>query len=497
MQVLIDTNVFIERESNWVVPEALQQLEKILRTQGHNILVHKLSKQEIRNYENDKQREKAESKIATYAELRLPKYPKSTDTAFRAEVEKAENFNERVDNALLYAIYSGQVDILITEDQGIHQKAQSLDIEECVFTIEKGRDYFREEPPEVTGPPSLQKAKVGDLDINDPIFDSLKKEYDFATWFQENPDRGAYVNWNPDETLGAVLIIKPGEVEQIGDKPPLGKKERLKISTLKVAQDRRGSKIGELLISIAIREAVHHEIEEIYLTHYIQENDYLVQLISQYGFTKVSETGDEEGVFVKRLIIGPKDDPSPREAHVRFYPSYYDGEAVNKFLIPIRPEFHSRLFTSYEKRQPKLSEFTGQFYSEGNAIKKAYLSHANTRQLESEDILLFYRSDDYQEITSLGVCEWVEYDVNDANTIHDLVGKRSVFSDYEIRERVKSPTTVILFKWHFDLPSPVHYQVLLEEDIIDGPIRTIQKIDDEPYKNICQIGGLDERFIIN
>lgn len=497
MQVLIDTNVFIERESERVVPKALQQLEKQLRTQGHDILVHPLSKKEIRNYQNEERKKRAESKIATYADLRLPKYATSSDTQFRNEIRVADSFNEKVDNALLYAVYSGQVDFLITEDQGMHSKANCLCLSDRVLSIKQGRDSFRDDPGEVTGPPSIQKVKLRELNIDDPIFDSLKEDYEFTDWIKKHPDRDAYVNWNTNETLGAILIIKPAEVENVGDEPPLGKKERLKISTLKVAEGRRGSKTGELLISIAIREAIHHEIEEIYLTHYTRENDYLVQLIGEYGFTKKSETADGEGVFIKRLTPGPDDDPDPRETHVRFYPTYYDGESVDKFVIPVRPEYHSRLFTSYEKRQPKLTEFSGQFYSEGNAIKKAYLSHANTRQLKPEDILLFYRSKDHKSLTSVGVCERVEYGIEDPNEIRELVGRRSVFTDYEIRELAESPTTVILFKWHFDLPSPIHYQVLLDDGIISYVIQTIQKLTDKDYKYIRQAGGIDERFTIH
>ena len=497
MRVLIDTNVFIERESERVVPEPLQELEKLLRTEGHDILVHKLSKEEIRNYENDEGRETAESKIATYAELKLPKYPTSADTEFREDVREADSFNERVDNALLYAVYSDQVDYLITEDRGIHSKADTLGLAESVFTIEEGRDHFEEEPPLINGPPSIQKVKLADLDIDDPIFDSLKGEYDFEQWVSNHPDRDAWVNWDPDGSLGAILIIKPKEVEDIGDDPPLGKRERLKISTLKVAEDSRGSKTGELLISIAIQEAINHESEELYLTHYRQEEDYLVRLISKYGFWKASEKSDGEEIYLKRVTPGPWDDPDPREVHTRFYPSFYDGESVEKFLVPVKPVYHSRLFTSYDKRQPKLPEFQGQFYSEGNAIRKAYLSRANTRQIDSQDILLFYRTGDSKAITSIGVCEQVEYDKTDSAEIMNLVGRRSVFRESEIEDYAESGTTVILFTWHFDLANEVHYQELLDAGVIHGPIQTIQRMEHEDYKYVRRAGGIDERFTLH
>jgi len=462
------------------------------------MLIHPLSKQEVRRYENDEGRKKAESKLATYMELDFPEYPKPSDDTFRIQIPEASDFNERVDNCLLYSAYENRVDILITEDKGIHTKARRLGIDDRVFTIDEGRDFFETNTEKVVGLPSIQKLTVDELNIDDPIFDSLKNEYDnFVGWFEGHPERDAYVSWGPNEKIGAILILKPDEAEEIGDNPKLSKKERLKISTLKVAEERRGSKAGELLISIAIREAIRHGLEEIYLTHRIKQSDYLVKLISQYGFQQASQKSNGESVFLKRLTPGLGDDPDPFETSIRFYPSFYDGERVDKYLVPIRPQWHDKLFTAYEKRQPQILEFAGQFSSEGNSIKKAYLSNANIRKIERSDILLFYRSRDHQEITSLGVCERVEYDVTDPEEIREIVGRLSVFTDQEIEEIAGSPTVVIRFKWHFDLSDPIHYQLLREEDILKGGPQAIQELTETDYKFIRRRGGIDERFTIN
>lgn len=497
MDVLIDTNVFIEREGNWAIPDAHQELENLLKSNGHRILVHPLSKEEIRNYENEDGRERAESKIATYPELSFPKYPKPSDSDFRQHVPRGADFNEEVDNALLFAVYRDLVHYLVTEDQGIHDKAEALDIKDQVVTIEEGRDEFTENRPAFEGPPSIQKVKVRELEVEDPIFDSLKTDYGFEEWFASIPDRDAYVNWNPDGSVGAILILKPNEAEEIGDEPTLPKRERLKVCTLKVASGRRGSKTGELLISIAIQEAIQHGLEEIYLTHHQTENDHLVELISQYGFQRASEKANGESVFVKRLTPGPGDDPDPLETNIRFYPSFYDGPEVKKFLVPIQPEYHSKLFPTYEKRQPKLSEFSGQFLSEGNAIKKAYLCHSNIRKVAQGDIILFYRSHDHMEITTLGVCDRVKYDVTSVDEVKEIVGRRSVFNHRELADFVESPTMVTLFKWHFDFENPLHYQLLLDEGILTGPLLSIKEIDNGDYEYIKETGGIDERFIIN
>lgn len=499
LDVLIDTNVFIERESDWEVPAALQKLENLLRTNGHRILIHPLSKEEISKYENDEKRATIESKIETYAELGFPMYPRSSNVEFREQIPRADSFNEQVDNALLFSVWHEETDFLITEDKGMRAKAEVLGISEKVLAMAEGRNQFKQEGPAYQGPPSIERVPVSDLSVEDSIFQSLKRSYDFEDWFSNISEKGrnAYVNWNPDGSLGAVLILKPNEAEAVGVSPPLAKRNRLKISTLKVATERRGSKIGELLISIAIREAIDHEIEEIYLTHEVEDNDYLVQLIAQYGFMSKSTTDTGDKVFVKRLTPGLDEDPDPAAINTRYYPSFYDGEGTDKFLIPIRPEYHGRLFPTYNRRNTKLTEFSGGFVTEGNAIKKAYLCHANIRKIDKDDVLLFYRTYDHMEITSLCVCDRIEYGVESIEEVETIVGKRSVFSRSEINDLLQRPLTVILFRWHFELGNPIHYKVLLDQNILLGPLQTTQQLDEKSYQYIRGHGGIDERFAID
>ena len=188
MEILIDTNVFIEREGDWTVPEPLQELEKLLKTEGHTILIHPLSKQEIRNYENDERRETDESKIETYAELGFPPYPNPSSAAFRNHVPEADSFNEQVDNALLYTVFEDRTDMLITEDGDMHRKADELGIKENVLSIAEAREQFKEEPAAYEIPPSIPKQHVVDRDVEDPIFASLNEDYDFRSWFESIAD---------------------------------------------------------------------------------------------------------------------------------------------------------------------------------------------------------------------------------------------------------------------------------------------------------------------
>lgn len=497
MQILIDTNIFIHREDDDIVPEPLRELEQSLKKKRHTILIHPFSADEIRKDSNTERRKRNESRIETYPELSYPPTPSGNDAEFRKHIQKATG-NDRVDNMLLYAVFADAVEFLVTEDRGIHKKAMDLGIEDRVFTIAEGRDHFQPERRPIRGPVAIQRTTFGELDLSDPIFDSLKQEYDeFVEWAKSKSERPAWVNYLDGERLGAVLILKPNEVEDIGVDPPLGREKRLKISTFKVGELQWGSKLGELLISIAIREAIGYEIDQIYLTHYVdEEEDYLERLIERYGFERVSNREDGEGIFLKRLTPPPDTTIDPPEIARRYYPSFYDGEEVEKFIIPIQPTYHNKLFTSYSKRQPGLGEFMGEFNSEGNAIHKAYLSHSRITQLSPGDILLFYRSKDEKEITSLGVCEEVLTRATDSDAIQKFVGKRSVFSENEIEEMAEKETTVIRFSWHFDLENSLSLEKLLEDGVLSGPPQSIHSIGEEEYKYIKTKGGIDERFAL-
>ncbi|KKK70760.1 hypothetical protein LCGC14_2920730, partial [marine sediment metagenome] len=242
-------------------------------------------------------------------------------------------------------------------------------------------------------------------------------------------------------------------------------------------------KIGELLLKLSIEFSIKNNIPEIYLSHFTQETDYLVDLIEEYGFKKVavmkhkwSET--PEDVYLKKLIIESEEVIAlkPTEISQIFYPSFYNGFGVKKHIIPIQPQYHERLFTDFPRRQSTLNEFSGNFIIEGNTIKKAYLSHSSSKKMEPGDIIIFYRSKDMKSVVSLGVIESVYYNVSDPNEITSTVGKRSVYSSSEINEIALQPTTIILFNHHFHFKKPITLKNLLKLDILNGSPQSIMEI---------------------
>jgi hypothetical protein len=202
----------------------------------------------------------------------------------------------------------------------------------------------------------LKNEPVKNLDLEDPIFDTLKEEYpEFQNWFEKIASKGrrSWVYYRNDGSIGALLIYKV-EDEPIDCTPSIPEKKRLKISTLKVTHV--GYKIGELFIKLATDVSLNNNLSEIYLTHFTRPDDRLIELISEFGFYKVCMNSRGEEVFIKKLIID-KDEVqslSPIDVSKKFYPSFYDGGQVKKFVVPIRPEYHNMLFTDFPGRQTTL-----------------------------------------------------------------------------------------------------------------------------------------------
>jgi hypothetical protein len=507
MHLLLDTNIFIYREDDRVISQNVSDLFGLLQKIPVDVFIHPASSADIRRDADQKRRDVMLSKIGAYRELENPPLI-AKDPAFAALLGEPKRPQDAVDNEILYAVSKGAADFLITEDTGIHLKAVAAGISDRVFHIDDALEYFRKFLPKkdkIYAPPALKEDFMYNLDLSDPFFDSLKRDYprvgnspEFEEWFRAKSQdhRRCYVSYQSPNRIGA-LLIKKIEDQAIDDAtPPLPKKKRLKIALLKVTD--YGHKIGELLLKLSFDSAVQNDIDEVYLTHFPEPGDRLLSVIQEYGFVKVAVNARGEDVLLKRLVV---DDPvlvkqSPRQIYRNFYPTFYDGAAVKKWIIPIRPEFHERLFTDVVQRQTLLIEHAGGFIVEGNVIKKAYLCNAKTKKMQEGDVVLFYRSEDASAITSLGVVEEVHTGISDTSEILRLVGKRTVYSPEEIAE-FKKPLLIVLFRHISHLPNPLHIDLLRERKLLRWAPMTINNIPDDKYRIIKDLGGINGRYTVN
>jgi rRNA-processing protein FCF1 len=502
MDVLLDTNIIIDREDSEVLPKNLKILMKNLSDLQIQKIIHPLSIQEIKKDSNLERRKVNESKVLTYSILKNPPLF-SKDLDFCSKIS-SKTHNDQIDNAILYSVYKNAADFLITQDKGIHRKAFKIGISDRVLSIDDALSVFKVKELPIM-PPSIYEDKFYNLDINDEIFNDLKEDYaEFIDWFNNHPRRNCLVYQKPNGKLGALLVYKDEDENIDLQGVSLPKKKRLKIATLVVSST--GNKIGEFFIQWAARYAIKKGFTEIYLTHFIKHDDYLVYLIEKYGFFNVGKNnyqnskGEFEEVFIKYLNPTPEQldklNYPPEKISQIFYPKFYDGTNVNKFVVPIKPEFHEKLFLDNE-RQSRLYEQQG-FIVEGNAIKKAYLTRAPSNEINPGDILLFYRTQDTKSITCIGVVEKDFHNFDNPNEIIKVVGKRTVYSPKDIGDLTdESRVMILLFTFSAWIPNKIKLKKLVELDILKAHPQRIHKISHEAYLKLKKEGGIDEGFTIN
>ena len=454
--VLIDTNIIIKREDNEIIDKDIQNLIKNLNDLNFQILVHENSFKDIDNDKDEKRKKIVKSKMKSYPILKT-EFDFIKDKEFSNLMKYGGNHHDYVDNSLLYSLLNNEVSFLISEDKGIHKKVNRLNnqysnLNDRVFTIKEALSFFKQQSPIL--PYFIKKTSVNYLDINDNIFDKLKSDYvSFDSWFEkiQNQRRDSLVYYNSDGSLGALLIYKDeNEIIDVGD-IKLPSIDRVKIATMVVTNT--GYKIGELFLSWIIDYALKNNKKELYLTHFRDgPDDPLIYLIEEYGFKCVGSRYNGELVHVKTInykevkkqIEECGNDCDYSLLSKQFYPYFYDGENVNKFIVPIQEEFHEKLFLS-DVQQTSLDNFTenkeNAIEIQRHTIKKAYLSHSNTN-LNSGDIVLFYESPN-KGISEIGIVEEFRKDLSYEEIIN-IVGKRSVYSQDELKA-YGDRNSVILF----------------------------------------------------
>jgi len=497
MRILIDTNIIIGREDYKVIDWQLTGFHRIAQEHHIKLLIHPESLRDIEKDKNIERKKIIISKLKVYPQLEKPQ-----DYRFDADYiqlfGETSRENDEIDAQILYALYKDAIDFFVTEDAKLIKRAARCGVKDRVFTIPEILNFLTREfeTKEVSLPLEISNVPLHNLDITDEFFSELRKDYpEFDTWFQkiQREGRSGFVYFHKNK-IKALLILKE-ENEGVNSQPPLPPGRRLKICTLKVLH--RGYKIGEFFLKTAFQEAINKSIFEVYLTHFNEENDFLVNLIDDFGFIDVARYNNES-LYLKKLIP-PEKSAGLDDVLKNYYPSFYDHEEIGKYIVPIKPKFHSRLFPDADyNTQGILFSMHSINITEGNTIRKAYICHSKIKKINRYDLLFFYRSGDQKSITSFGIVENVYYDIDDPEQILKIVAKRTVYSLSEINLMTQNKKVLILiFRWYFHLNKPINLHNLMRHNILLAAPQSIMQINHEDYLKLKDVGELDERFIIN
>ena len=434
-KILLDTNIIIHREASKVVNQDIGILFNWIDKLKYSKYIHPLTIEELNKNKDSKTVETMKIKIGSY---NLIKNIAPTSEVLEEVSKKIDlNENDRNDTLILNEVFYERVDILISEDKKIHVKAELLGISDKVFKIEQFLEKVVAENPNLIDYKILAVKKVDfdEVDLENPFFDSFREDYNgFNKWFNKKADEPAYVCYSNNE-LSAFLYIKvEDESENYADiTPNFQRKKRLKIGTLKVTSN--GFKIGERFLKIIFDNAFQYKVDEIYVTIFDKRSEQLrlIFLLEEWGFNyfgdKNTSTGVEK-VFVKNFDRNQNIDVKfPKKS----FP--YNSKKSKVFIVPIYPEYHTELFPDSILKTESPKDFV-ENEPHRNALSKVYISRSHFKNLNSGDLIVFYRTGGvYAGVaTTIGIVESVIDNIPDEERFIKLCRKRSVFSDDELKK---------------------------------------------------------------
>jgi predicted nucleic acid-binding protein len=502
-KILLDTNIIIHRETNSPINADIGKLFNWIDKLKDRKYIHPLTPAEISKHRS--------TTVKSSYKIKLDSYNTLVESALAKEIiafskQQDKNDNDRNDTKLLNEVFVGAVDFLITEDIPIHKKARLLGIAHKVFFIESYIEKVTAENPPLADYKTLSTKQeyFARIDLSDPFFDSFKQDYKgFESWFRKKSDEKAYI-CKEKQAINAFLYVK------IEDKntsyhditPVFSPKKRLKIGTLKV--ELNGFKIGERFLKIIFDNAFRNKVEEIYVTIFnnAPNRERLIRLLTGFGFykhgIKISSSGQEE-VFVRKL-----NSALTTNKPLASYP--YINNRSRKFLVPIFPEYHTKLLPDSILQNENPLNFQ-ENTSFGNAILKSYISHSEERGVQRGDIIVFYRTGGYYKsvLTTIGEIDSVEFNFTDCQDFIDKCGKRSVFKETELISLWKKYGSrnyrpfIINFLYIYSFPTRINLKKMIELGIIadiNSAPRGFQRISDSTFNTIIRATNTDPYFLV-
>lgn len=488
---LIDTNILIGLEDNHKVEAAYARFFKIASAHKVNIFVHEAAKEDVARDKNLVRRQISLSKIEKYREIK--KRRGLTKDELASKYGSLKKPNDVVDATLLHALEEGVADFLVTQDKGLHERAQkrSADLGRRVLFVADAADLLVQtyEPKSV---PIRHVAEVDahEIDHEDSFFDSLREGYpEFNDWWREKcvkQHRACWVVYDDDKLAG--LIVQKAEATPDTDAVTPAQKI-LKICTFKVAPEKRGVKLGELLLKQVLWYAQANAYDLAYLTTY-EDQVSLRDLLEFYGFENAGTNANGEYIYERgfssaALCRAP--DLAPFDLARRNYPKFLLDGDTRGFGIPIKEAYHDTLYPDlWRPRQPDL--FIGASNADaptrpGNTIRKVYLCRAQSHLGPAGSILFFYKGQSKeppsQAMTAIGILESVSL----ARSTKDLMlmtGGRSVYSEQQLEQwkaTASRPVKVI----NYLLAAYIDPAITLDE------LRSMAVISGHPQQSIYEL----------
>lgn len=440
---LIDTNVFIGLEDDRLVSGEVANFLALANKHSVGVFIHEAAKEDIARDTNQARRAVSLSKLAKFQTLR--KVRGLDEDELSARFGNLNKPNDVVDATLLHALEGGAADFLITEDRGLHARARRYAPQlsrRVLFIADATALLISTFEPVAVPFRYVEDVTANEIPLTDDIFDSLREGYDgFDDWWRQKCVAKHRQCWAVFDEQLAGLIVRKEETAEDTDATLSGEKI-LKICTFKVRPEKRGTKLGELLLKQALWFAQSNGYDVIYLTTKA-EQEALIDLLEYYGFIHTTTLDEIELVFEKQLSR----DPVKADAHDNFYevartnyPRFYTGDEVPAFVVPIKEAYHDTLFPELkDDTQGDLLSMMGVGAGPkrpGNTIRKVYLCRSPAKLTVPGSLVFFYKGvsalSPSQAITTVGIFEDMALACSTTDLMR-LTGGRSVYSEDALR----------------------------------------------------------------
>ena len=487
---LIDTNVIIGLEDHHTVQPAFAALLSIAAKHKVDIMVHEAARDDIQRDRDITRRSISLSKLEKFQLLRKVR---------GLELEELERKfgrlgrpNDVVDATLLDSIERGAADFLITEDRGLHERARraSSELGRRVLFVADAVQLLKTTYEPVEAPIRyVEEVSANEIQLTDKIFDSLREDYaPFDAWWRDKCVRERRPCWAVFDEGLAGLIVRKDETAADTD-ATIKAAKILKICTFKVRPEKRGVKLGELLLKKVFWFAQANNYDLAYVTTY-KTQAALIDLLEYYGFKNTATKADGELIYEKtfdRATLAPTADISNFELDRLNYPRFVTRPGIRAFGVPIKEGYHDTLYPDLRNpAQQDLFEAVGIGGGPkrpGNTIRKVYLCRAQSNLGPPGSLLVFYKgksqSPPSQALTAVGIFE----ESSTASSTKDLMlltGGRSVYSEVELNEwgaTAEKPVKVI----NYLLAAYIEPAITLDE------LRSMGVIPGHPPQSIFEL----------
>src|SRR6266478_3296604 len=175
-KLLVDTNVIIGLEDPQHVQKSLADLVRIAAEYNVGLFVDRANYDDVTRDKNVARLSVTLSKLEKFQKLRGIPMPSAAELAARFGTINSEN--DRSDVRLLATLDAKAVHFLVTEDVGLHRRADRAGLAGSVLTVNEALEWLTQTFGQKFSPSAKHCGALGyQIPTNNAVFDSLRDDY--------------------------------------------------------------------------------------------------------------------------------------------------------------------------------------------------------------------------------------------------------------------------------------------------------------------------------